>query len=152
MSNNCATNNDTFCHSFDYYTSQSSIYFASNTTLIFTEGNHLLTKPILITGVENFTLLGQGRMYDGEEWTLRESTVKIQCNDSKSGLLFANWTNVRIDSITFAGCGVVAEEYLLLDILTHYSSFQFNWTYSISSGLNKGLHSSLFMNGTGLML
>ena len=52
------------CNGLSYYVNHSLTYFTSNTTLTFLEGTHILDQdgPVVISGVSNLTLQGEGVM------------------------------------------------------------------------------------------
>ena len=143
--------NCTNCHEFSYYLEDPSLYFSSDTILIFLEGVHYLNEPVTISGVSNLTLQGEGELQDGSHWTVRESTVKINCLHSVAGLFFVNWTDITINSITFENCGaqITGDATLVSDIKIHYSSPLYSWEFGI--GL-VAYHSLLFLNGSNLTL
>ncbi|XP_064402944.1 uncharacterized protein LOC135348603 [Halichondria panicea] len=65
----------------------------SSMTLLFQEGTHVLTKDIILTGLENVSLMAyQGAM------------VTIQCGPQVR-LLFQDMANLTIDGIEFIECG-----------------------------------------------
>uniref|UniRef100_A0A1X7VRB6 Right handed beta helix domain-containing protein n=1 Tax=Amphimedon queenslandica TaxID=400682 RepID=A0A1X7VRB6_AMPQE len=145
---NCSRAN---CHNLSYYTGDPSLYFSTDTTLIFLEGVHYLYEPVTISGVSNLTLQGEGILQDGSHWTVRESTVVIHCLNSEAGLFFVNWTGITINSITFESCGakIINESQLGSDINTHYSSVPYGWEFGV--GL-QAYHTLLFVNGSDLTL
>ena len=145
---NCTKSN---CRELSYYLEDPSLYFSSNTILIFLEGVHYLNEPVTISGVSNLTLQGEGELQDGSHWTVRESTVKIICQHFVAGLFFVNWTDITINSITFENCGaqITGNATLVSDIKIHYSSFPYGWDFGI--GLS-AYHTLLFVNGSGLLL
>ena len=145
---NCSRSN---CHNLSYYTDDPSLYFSTDTTLIFLEGVHYLYEPVTISGVSNLTLQGEGVLQDGSHWTVRESTVVIHCSNSEAGLFFVNWTGITINNITLESCGaqITSDPTLVSDINTHYSSLPYGWEFGV--GL-KAHHSLLFVNGSDLTL
>ena len=145
---NCGRSN---CHNLSYYTDDPSLYFSTDTTLIFLEGVHYLYEPVTISGVSNLTLQGEGVLQDGSHWTVRESTVVINCSNSEAGLFFVNWTGITINNITLESCGaqITSDPTLVSDINTHYSSFPYGWEFGVRLEAH---HSLLFVNGSDLTL
>ena len=75
-------------------TKMNTLNLTSNSTLDFRPGIHNLTGVVTFQDVRNISLKSSG--------------VKIMCfhgNQEKGAFLFLNVTNVRIDSLTFTGCG-----------------------------------------------
>ena len=114
VANNCQSS--VSCHELSYYLEDPSLYFSSDTILIFLEGVHYLNEPVTISGVSNLTLQGEGELQDGSHWTVRESTVKINCLHSVAGLFFIN-SSLSISSISFHDCGMPVGSEILRPIL-----------------------------------
>lgn len=75
-------------------TKMNTLNLTSNSTLDFRPGTHNLTGVVTFQDVRNISLKSSG--------------VKIMCfqgDQEKGAFLFLNVTNVRIDSLTFTGCG-----------------------------------------------
>ena len=141
---------NTVCNNLSYYLDNELM--TSNTVLIFLNGTHILEReePVVISGVTNLTLKGEGIMEEGSHWTVKQSTVVIKCRHHKVGLFIVDWSNVHISSITFDGCGLPVQGQLKTHIMSNYnSSFPYNWEFVV--GLDAG-HTLMFLNGSGLSL
>ena len=99
------SNNTSGCYNLSYYLDNNDL-MTSNTVLIFLNGTHVLDKeePVVINGVTNLTLKGEGEMMEGYHWTVRQSIVKITCANLKGGLIFIN-SSVNFKMLTFYECG-----------------------------------------------
>ena len=76
------------------FTKMNVLNLTSNSTLDFQPGTYNLTKVVTFQDVRNISLKSSG--------------AEIMCfhgNQEKGAFVFLNVTNVRIDSLTFTGCG-----------------------------------------------
>ena len=87
--------NDESCSSQCFtLTEMNTLNLTSNTTLDFRPGTHNLTGVVTFQDVHNISLKSSG--------------AEIMCfhgNQEQGAFLFLNVTNVRIESLTFTGCG-----------------------------------------------
>ena len=95
------------CHNLSHYVAQSTVYFTSNTTLIFLSGEHYLDRQetVVITGVDNLILEGQGDWVPGPEETVMQSTAIINCTRERGGFSFINSLSVTMQGVTLVNCG-----------------------------------------------
>ena len=95
------------CHNLSHYVAQSTVYFTSNTTLIFLSGEHHLDRQetVVIAGVDNLILKGQGDWVPGPEETVMQSTAIINCTRERGGFSFINSLSVTIQGVTLINCG-----------------------------------------------
>jgi hypothetical protein len=126
-----------------------SSYFISDVTVIFLEGTHLLNDTVVIDGVSNLVLRGEGEVVPGDYWTVNHSNVIITCDNSNASFFFINWTNVYIYMITFNSCGSPLNNRLHSEVLLRYSDSDYNWNYTVGV---LTLHTLLFVNGTDLLI
>ena len=150
----CVANNSSEtssnCHNLSYYTDDPSLYFSTDTTLIFLEGVHYLYEPVTISGVSNLTLQGEGVLQDGSHWTVRESTVVIHCSNSEAGLFFVN-SSVNISKISFYNCGTPVESETLESQFEPYYDGLYKIRFNFESYIN--LQATLiFFNSTNVNL
>ena len=62
------------CYPISYYTNK-NFTIPSNFTLIFPKGDHILTDSLLMKGLQNVTLKGQGQWVHGFHWSVMQSNV-----------------------------------------------------------------------------
>ena len=95
------------CHELSFYTNQPDLYFTNNTIFYFLEGNHILRqqKLVVIRGVSNLTLQGEGVVEQGFSETVMQSTAVVSCLNGSGGLLFFQCQNTMLSSLTFTNCG-----------------------------------------------
>ena len=78
---------------------QSDRYFASNTTLVFLHGSHILSTSLHVEGVNNLTLIGDSSF-------LPEVTSTITCiGDPVASFLFNETLGLTITALAFDSCG-----------------------------------------------
>ena len=136
-------------------------YFTFNTTLTFLEGTHILDQdgPVVISGVSNLTLQGEGVMEDGFHRTIRQSSVFIRCRNSGSGFYVTDFHLVFIFRLTIADCGFRLSNDMKMDIASRYNVSRYNWEYAVSTnasfsvllvnGMNAIIDNFSVQNGTG---
>ena len=96
--------NNTICHPLSFYENNQYQYFTSNTVFYFMEGNHILSKELLIS-VSDITFKGLGSIVQGFDETVMQSTVILKClNNSYGGLTFMNGEKIFLSHITITGC------------------------------------------------
>ena len=152
VSNNCTNLSSTDCHNLSYYLSHPSQYLTSNSILIFLEGTHSLTEPVIINGVTNLTLRGEGILHDGYHWTVRQSTVIIKCtDDSEGGFIFVR-SSVHIENITLTNCGTsINDKEPLVPSFEPFFDGVYKRQYNLRTYVN--LHASLvFMHSSNVSL
>ena len=96
------------CHNLSYYISQPEIFFTSDTTIIFLEGEHSFDREDLVRVryVHNLTLKGQGQWpVAGAEETVMQSTVIINCTRGRGRFYFAASHNITVEGLTVVNCG-----------------------------------------------
>ena len=95
------------CQKLSYYLPQAINYFISDTDLLFLEGDHYLDRDtaVEIRGEGSLRLIGEGQWRVGPEELVMQSSVVIHCNKTGSGLMFADFSLVVIQGLTFVGCG-----------------------------------------------
>ena len=95
---------NTICHPLSFYENNQYQYFTSNTVFYFMEGNHILSKELLIS-VSDITFKGLGSIVQGFDETVMQSTVILKClNNSYGGLAFMNGEKIFLSHITITGC------------------------------------------------
>ena len=93
--------NDHVCEDLQYYVSNSTFYFSSDTTLEFLPGQHsLVDVNASITGVSNLKLTGESKVC-----TIEGHSIKPQIVCSNSSFLFGNAANLTLSSLSFSNCG-----------------------------------------------
>ena len=109
--------------------------FTSNTRLILLPGTHILQchHPIIISGVSNFSLVGEGEIEEGFHWTVKQSNVVIECKYTNGGIVF-NESSVSIIGITFTGCGALLprRKYNEKHLLSAYDSGLYSDSYNMT--------------------
>ena len=98
------------CHNLSHYVAQSTVYFTSNTTLIFLSGEHHLDRQetVVVAGVDNLILKRQGDWVPGPEETVMQSTaiiIIINCTRERGGFSFINSLSVTMQGVTLINCG-----------------------------------------------
>ena len=109
------------------------LYLTSGTRLTFLSGTHILDKdaPVLINGVSNLTIEGEGMIEDGFHWTIRQSNVIIKCQNTTGGFIF-NRSSVSINSITFTECGLPVDREYIQRRYAPYQNGLFSSAYNFS--------------------
>ena len=149
VANNCSETSSN-CHNLSYYASDPSLYFSTDTTLTFLEGVHYLYEPVTISGVSNLTLQGEGALQDSSHWSVRESTVVINCLNSEAGLSFVD-SSVSISNISFYNCGTPVGNETLSSLLEPYYDGLYKTRFILESYIN--LQATLiFFNSTNVLL
>jgi len=95
------------CYNLSEHLSSPQCYFASNTTIHFLPGIHLLEENITVSGVSNLTLVGSSTNNS------QDPTATIQCSGAQVGLVFQCITNLSIMKLSFINCGRIIPKYLL---------------------------------------
>ena len=95
------------CYNLSEYLSSTQCYFASNTTIHFLPGIHLLEENITVSGVSNLTLVGSSTN------SSQGPTSTIQCSGAQVGLVFQNITILSIMKLSFINCSLIISKYLL---------------------------------------
>ena len=94
------------CHNLSYYTADYEFFFTNDTIFYFLQGTHILKGTLIISGVSNITLQGQGDIEQGFHETVMQSTSVIRCSDySRGGIQFTNSRAIVLKSLTIANCG-----------------------------------------------
>ena len=96
------------CHRLSHYISRPSIYFTSDTTIIFLEGQHSfdINGLVHINNVHNLTLKGQGEWpVAGPKETVMQSTAIIKCTKARGGFHFDHSTRITVNGLTVVNCG-----------------------------------------------
>ena len=96
------------CHNLPYYISQPDLFFTSDITIIFLEGEHSFDREDLVhvRYVHNLTLKGQGQWpVAGAEETVMKSTVIINCARGRGGFYFNTSHSITIEGLTLVNCG-----------------------------------------------
>ena len=139
------------CHDLSYYVNDVEEYFTSDTVLTFLQGTHYLEQdgPVVIKGVSNLTLQGEGEIEDGYHWTVKQSNVFIKCNHSNSGLLMETFDGVTISGLTVSDCGFRLSNELQSYISLHYFVGTYTWNSAISQLASFSL---LMINGTNAFI
>ncbi len=157
----CPNGSPVMCRDLSYYVNQSEVYFTSNTTLTFLQGTHVLDQdgPVVITGVTNLTLQGLGVSEDGMDWTVKRSTVVINCNNRPSGLYLRDFDGVMLLGLTIVDCGFRLTQSQVNSIAKQFYISQYNFDYAISfdalfsilllSGVHTVIEDFSIQNGTG---
>ena len=92
------------CYPLSYYTNK-NFTIPSNFTLIFLKGDHILTDSLLMKGLHNVTLKGQGQWLQGFHWSVMQSNVFIRCASNVTIGINISYTNtVHIDGLTISEC------------------------------------------------
>ena len=92
------------CYPISYYTNN-NFTIPSNFTLIFLKGDHILTDSLLMKGLHNVTLKGQGQWVQGFHWSVMQSNVFIRCASNVTIGINISYTNtVHIDGLTISDC------------------------------------------------
>ena len=94
-------NGQYLCEDLQYYASNSTFYFSSDTTMEFLPGEHSLRDAnVLIKGVNNLKLTGESKAC-----TFEDHSIKPQIVCPNSSFLFQNITNLTLLSLSFSHCG-----------------------------------------------
>ena len=96
------------CHRLSHYISRPSIYFTSDTTIIFLEGQHRfdLNGLVQVNTVHDLTLKGQGEWpVAGPKETVMQSTAIIKCTKAKGGFHFDHSKRITVKGLTVVNCG-----------------------------------------------
>ena len=94
------------CQNLSYYTADSEVFFTNDTIFYFLQGTHTLKGTLVIIGVSNITLQGQGHIEHGFHETVMQSTSVIDCSDyNRGGIQFINSMDVVLKSLTIVNCG-----------------------------------------------
>ena len=95
---------NTTCHNLFFYTNRSAQHFTTNTTFYFLEGTHILDGLLVITGVNNLTLMGLGYTRQGYHETVMQSSVTIACRNQEGGIAFINSVTINLIGLTITQC------------------------------------------------
>ena len=87
--------NSTHCATLSEYAQEAKLYFASNTTMMFVPGDHVLDTNITVASVARLTMHGESSS---------GNTATIVCSGSV-GLSFTSMVELKIDSLAFTSCG-----------------------------------------------
>ena len=94
------------CHDLSYYIADYKFFFTNDTIFSFLQGTHILKGTLVISGISNITLQGQGDIEQGFHETVMQSTSVIRCsNNNGGGIQFTNSRAVVLKSLTIASCG-----------------------------------------------
>ena len=85
---------NTHCATLSEYAQEAELYFISDTTMVFLQGDHTLDTNITVANVDRLTMRGQSS--SGNRTT-------IACNGSV-GLNFTNMAEFKIDCLAFTSC------------------------------------------------
>lgn len=96
------------CYSLSYYTSKPDQFFTSNTEFVFLEGTHTFDQKdaVVISYVNNMSLVGQSHWVQGSEVIVNHSNVVINCTHGTGGLYFYYSNAIKIQGLTFKHCGI----------------------------------------------
>ena len=97
-----ATPSTSLCQQLDFYMANASFYFASNTTLYFLRGEHVILQSMVAVSVSNLTLQGLGSI-DHDEYGVLPSAV-ISCTTPHS-LVFLHSSDITVTGLTIKDCG-----------------------------------------------
>ena len=86
--------NSTNCTTLSTYAKEAELYFASNTTMIFLPGDHILNKNVTVRNVARLIMRGESSF---------GMIVKVICSGSV-GFSFTNMVDFRIHSLAFTHC------------------------------------------------
>ena len=114
------------CHTLEYFTNNSDVYFVSNTTLLFGQGEYYHIKSnIIIQNVTNFSLLGISNH------TLPVSVIK--CLPLYS-IYFYNVVDLTIRNLKFDECGTSSPlfEYSIPHYYGEFASLFFDYCTNIN--------------------
>ena len=114
-----ATPSTSLCQQLDFYMANASFYFASNTTLYFFRGEHVMLQSMMAVSVSNLTLQGLGSI-DHDEYGVLPSTV-ISCSGPHS-LVLLHSSDITIIGLTIKDCGGFLDV-TNMDILQQYFGF-----------------------------
>ena len=96
------------CHRLSHYISQPSIYFTSDSTIIFLEGQHSfdINGIVQVNKVHDLTLKGQGEWpVAGPKETVMQSTAIIKCTKARGGFHFDHSKRITVKGLTVVNCG-----------------------------------------------
>ena len=127
-----ATPSTSLCQRLDFYMANASFYFASNTTLYFLTGEHVMLQSMVAVSVSNLTLQGLGSI-DHDEYGVLPSTV-ISCSGPHS-LVLLHSSDITVTGLTIKDCGGFLDV-TNMDILQQY--FDFLSLYYFNSPLALG--------------
>ena len=82
--------NNAPCHTLQYYANNSN--FTSNTIFHFFEGEHTLSTVVEVTNVANLSLVGH------------QNLSRVQCNTLFATFVVKNFTNLRVENLSFCNC------------------------------------------------
>ena len=109
------------------------LYLTSGTRLTFLSGTHILDKdaPVLINGVSNLTIEGEGMIEDGFHWTIRQSNVIIKCQNTTGGFIF-NRSSIALRGLTVVNCGNSFLNEFLEERLQPFTNGLYSESFSVS--------------------
>ena len=114
-----ATPSTSLCQQLDFYMANASFYFASNTTLYFLAGEHVMLQSMVAVSVSNLTLQGLGSI-DHDEYGVLPSAV-ISCTTPHS-LVFLHSFNITVTGLAIKGCGGPLDDFLSIQNSILYGS------------------------------
>ena len=101
------------CHNFSQYIQNSETYFTSNTTFIFSPGDHIVEAKVLIANVSTLKLIGSN---------LRISS-RILCT-LPAGFALRNVSNSEFTALEFISCGLQSFPFSAI-LLNQSNNFKF---------------------------
>ena len=95
--------NNSRCHTLSFYSRNTTLFFLSNTTFVFMEGEHKLEKNIVITEVSQIVFKSIVEYnYKDKDSSVINPTIK--CSSANVGLQFINSSYVSLEALTINGC------------------------------------------------
>ena len=86
------------CLNFSQYIQNSETYFTSNTTFIFSPGDHIIQKEVVIANINTLEMIGSN-LLDGRK-------SRILCTSPAVFIKLISVSNVEFNSLEFISCGV----------------------------------------------
>jgi len=96
--------NSANCTTLSEYAQEAGLYFTSNTTMVFLQGNHTLDTNITVTNISRLTMSGESS--SGNRAT-------VVCSGSV-GLSFTSMLEFKIDSLAFTSCSRLLKYYMIV--------------------------------------
>ena len=93
--------NSSTCHTLSFYSQNPTLFFISNTTFVFMEGEHKLERSIVITKVSQIVFKSIFE-YNYKDRSVVNPTIK--CSSDNVGLQFINISYVSLEGLTINGC------------------------------------------------
>ena len=93
--------NSSTCHTLSFYSQNPTLFFISNTTFVFMEGEHKLERSIVITKVSQIVFKSIFE-YNYKDRSVVNPTIK--CSTGNVGLQFINSSYVNLEGLTINSC------------------------------------------------